>query len=287
MQSMFGDEPENYFEKRLGTFGQWEETQMYMLAHNTLMDNYVQAAFVVEIKDVWEKALFHALELLRLDAIGPTDVRYTIPFMLLNLNRDDAAFDFIRHWTKFDFDSIVNLVASVLSHVGSQEGQCLYPREKNCRYLDMFEECPSFDDQEVPLAFLVAILVIKLRLVATYDATHSAINLAFNSPGGRRIQEVKTAVKEMLIDDSLVNYQSQRHQIERLMDVIHRNNPIMLPAILNRVPLLMKNLPQERVPGSPSEALFVVIHSARCFTRVPGAEEILERRFGKKPYFHL
>lgn len=68
-----------------GAFGQQQETLPYMAALRSLVKTFVQVAHAAEIKYVWEKALFHALELQRLDAIAPLDVRCLTSFILLNL----------------------------------------------------------------------------------------------------------------------------------------------------------------------------------------------------------
>jgi hypothetical protein len=43
-------------------------TEPYMNARFELAESYFRAAYEVEIEAVWEKALFHSLEILRLDA---------------------------------------------------------------------------------------------------------------------------------------------------------------------------------------------------------------------------
>ena len=212
---------------------------------------------------------------------------YGTPFILLYLNRDDDAFDFIRHWVKVgvirDSDGFVELMRR---HVQSKEGEWFFPRQKDSRFQDIFEEIPEASDQNVLLAFLVALLIIKLRLVAAYDAACESIDLAFDeTTGGQRIREVKGAVREMLIDESMVNISSQRQQVERLVDVIHQNNPSMLPSILNPLPLLNQSRPPPNIRGDPSEAYDIVNYCNRGFIRIPGALLMLEEMFGQNPIY--
>lgn len=213
-------------------------------------------------------------------------MRFVTPFILLYLNRDDDAFDFIRYWEKADFMRGEESIAELLRrHARSREGEWLYPREKNCRFLDFFEECPAANDKDVPLAFLVALLIIKLRLDAGYDATCQSIDLAFATTGGEHIQEVQVAVREMLIDSSVVDIDRQRQQVERLVNVIHRNNPSMLPSILDPLPLLERR-PQSNIQGDPSDVYDTLNYCNRCFVRVPGAQLMLEQRFGERPSYN-
>jgi hypothetical protein len=166
-------------------------------------------------------------------------------------------------------------------HIESQEGEWIYPREENCRFLDIFEECPAVNNPLVPLTFLVGLLIIKCARVATYDATHKSIDLAFEATGGQRIQEAKATVEEMLIDDELVNIDSKQQQLlQRRINVIHRNNPYMLPALLNPLPLASKERTQGYDRGQPSKVKHLIVYFACCFLRVPGTEEMLEQRIG-------
>jgi hypothetical protein len=103
-------------------------TEPYMRARFDLAESYFQAAYEVEIKAVWEKALFHSLEILRIDATDLLDVHRTTPFLLLYLNRDDDAFDFIR----FTIRSVNAGMPEIKTrYQNSKEGDWIYPREKN------------------------------------------------------------------------------------------------------------------------------------------------------------
>lgn len=282
-------EPQNIFETQIGRFSLGEQTRTYMFSRHELVESYFHAAFDVEIKEVWEKALFHALVLLREDASDPRGMMFVTPFILLYLNRDDDAFDFIRYWVNVTF--IVDNQESVMElmgrHFQSKEGECFFPQEKNSRFQDIFEACPKSNEQDVLLAFLVALLIIKLRLIAAYDATSKSIDLAFDeTAGGHHIQEVKDAVKTMLIDEKVVNINSQRQQVERLVTVIDRNNPSMLPAILNPLPLLNQSRPPPNIRGDPSKVYDIVNHCNRCFLRIPGAQLMLEQRYGPNPAYN-
>lgn len=278
---------ENFFETQVGTFGRDPETSAYMEARGELAENYMRAAYVADIKAVWDTAIFHILELLRLDATGPMNWLDLLPFMLLNVHRDDDTYTFIRYWMRIKVAREVNMIEAMRRHILSKEGDWIYPRAKNCRFLDIFDEFPNVNYRDVPLSFLVALLIIKCRIVATYDATCRSIDLAFGATGGQRIHVVQHLVKEMLIDEGFMNIESQRQQVDRLVNVIHRNNPSMLPAILNPTPLLRKEYPQPRVEGEPSEASYVLTGSLRCFLRVPGAKEMLVQRFGENPTYNI
>ena len=85
------DEPEDFFETQIGGFSQWDETRAYLSFRRNLVGAYVGAAYAAEFKGNYEKALYHALEVQRLNAGGELNARYNTPFILVNLQRDDDA----------------------------------------------------------------------------------------------------------------------------------------------------------------------------------------------------
>ncbi len=282
----FGEDPEpqNIFETQVGYFGLVPETHSYLNARRYLVETYIHASFSTEIKDVWEKALFHALGLLRLDMNDPFDIQMIIPFILLHLNRDDDTYDFVCFWLKantFDQESLEKILCR------SQEGEWIYPRETSSRFDDVFEHNPALNDPDVHLAFLVAFLFLKVRLIATYDATCKSVDFALHETAhGPRILEVRDAVKDMLTGNMYGDIAIQRQQVERLADLIHRINPSMLPSYLNVRRILNQKRPRTQIRGDPSEIYDILNYSNSCFLRIPGAQNMLEERFGENPTFN-
>lgn len=286
----FGEntQPENVFKTRVGSFALGHQTRSYMVARRELTIHYFEAAFDVEIKSVWEKALFHSLELLRLDARDSVRMRLSVPFVLIYLNRDDDAFDFMRYLlqggagqSEEDF---------VRRHVRSHEGEWIYPRERNCRFLDFFQQFVLPENCNVPTSFLVAVLIIKLRLIATYDSLSRAIEVTFDTTGGQRIHVVQGVVADMLMGNSLrdLDIDSQKEQVERLFDLIDEVNPSILQSIHDPKPVLDLCFAscslQKEVPGHVAEAFEISRYCSRCFNRVPGAKRLLEKRMDRKKY---
>jgi hypothetical protein len=263
---------ENLFDTRAGDFGGFDETQNYMEARTHLADSYWTAAYDSEVKEVWEKALFHYLELLRLDASYKCEVRFRVPFILLYLNRDDEAYAFIRYWLNFgnqDYDEVV------ARHGRSHEGDWMYPFEPNCRFLDIFKECPNTEDLMEP--YIVALAVIKLRIVASYCSIMRSINFAFDQTDAKRIQEVQLNAQEMLVDSD-IDIDNQREQLDRLVSKIHfflfNSMQSFGEESLFYKFAKMKEIAQS-LPFSMNVAL---LYGLRAFFRVPGASEALQFR---------
>jgi hypothetical protein len=130
-------EPENIFETRVGDFGLIEEAADYLTTRHELADSYWHAAYDSEIKEVWEMALFHYLELLRLDDLVGFETTYRVPFILLYLNRDDDAYAFIRHCIGPD-DSIDDEYYD--SHVSTDRNWKYFLSTKSLRFATTEEE---------------------------------------------------------------------------------------------------------------------------------------------------
>ena len=282
LRSILGD---TIFETQTGNFWDIPHATTYMDVTYALSNWYCIVAHQSGVKEVWEKALFHILEHLRLGAIDQMEARWRAPFLLLSLNRDDDAYAFIRFWVTLMVAVTVNLIAMFEKHVNSKEGDWIYPREENCRYLDIFQDIFSTQNpQEVELPFLVALAIIKLRIVAAHDAALQSVDLAMEGTG-QRIQEVQPALKDMLFCEH-VDVESQRQQVNRLLDAIHLQNPSMLPALINPGPLTAQPPPAVYTPGQPSEAYRTLIDCKATLNRIPGAIDLLEERFGSNPTYN-
>ncbi len=247
----------------------WGQEQMvgvyYMQATYALLNWYWFAALQSDVRMVWEKVMFYVSEHLRLG--GPLDImeaRWRAPFFLLSLNRDDDAFSFIRYWAQLG--KFVNPVpkAKLIIHKNSKEGDWIFPREADCRFSDVSQIPKNKDLQEVELPFLVALLIIKLRIVAAHDAALQSIEKA--SQGG-----------ESCVRDDI---DSQRKQVEQLMDAIDQQNSTMLPAIINLVRVRGEPSATAMLFANPSDAELAFSHSTRCFQRIPGALDLLKKRYG-------
>mmetsp|Transcript_15023 Transcript_15023/g.22098 ORF Transcript_15023/g.22098 Transcript_15023/m.22098 type:complete len:129 (+) Transcript_15023:525-911(+) len=108
--------------------------------------------------------------MLRLSSSDNLGIRYRFPFVLINLNRDDDAYCFIRYWMD-DYDS--NYEVREKKHERSQKGNWLYLKEEGARFGDILQEVPDNKKNSLKyasLALLVASAVIKMRVVAALEA---------------------------------------------------------------------------------------------------------------------
>ena len=227
----------------------------YSMALTNLADSYWDAAYNCEIKVVWERALFHNLELLRLDAWCADVIRIRVPFILLYLNREDDAYAFTRYWLMIEDLNYDQILAP---HRRSREGDWIYPIEPNCHYLDIRKECPKLEEVKSIVPYLVVLAIIKLRIVASHDATVRAVDFV------------------RMLDRN--DIPSQRQQVHQLFARIQHDEPCLLSTMLelgdqfqSHESTKMKDLTE----NYPYPINITLWYGLRVFVRVPGAVEIL------------
>lgn len=253
----FRGREENLFETRAGRFSSLflSETAGYMQARlavacavvSFLNEQMMDNALALDV------ALEHILDLVRLCRRDDMGSRFEVASLLLRRNRDDDAYAFCLHCIKDPFNK---------SDVVAEEGAWPYPVEKDCRFNDVFEELGLADDglKRASLSYVVALLIIKLRIVAALEAQKLREGQAFRA-------------------DALL--QKQTMMRTRLINVVHENNPSMLPAILNPGPLLeVHGNPPGWFDGRPSEAAGVLRQSDMLISCIPGVRKLLVDKLG-------
>ena len=75
-------------------------------ARYALGEHILAEAHLQDVKFLYEQGLAHYMELLRLCHGDNMGVRFEVPFILLSLNRDQDAYDFIKWWMTIDEDGI-------------------------------------------------------------------------------------------------------------------------------------------------------------------------------------
>jgi hypothetical protein len=277
----------NAFEIEVGNFWSVPRALPYLEATHDLARLYWGAATQShDAKEVWELCLYHHLEHPRLGILDRYGTRLQVPFVLLSLNRDDDASTFIHTWIYLD-SAIASKVTAVRENWPSSEGEWVYHRQPGCRYSNVIEGMTR-NPHEVKTAFLVALAIIKLRIVAAHEAAVRFFDRALKEKCVRRTDEEYAMIKELIRED----FESQQGQSEWLLKMIHTNNPSMLPALIDPKPLLRPDplvrqpIPDRPIPGHPSEVLHALKDCTFCFYRVPGAVDILIARFGTSPTYN-
>ncbi|GAX29230.1 hypothetical protein FisN_28Lu089 [Fistulifera solaris] len=249
----------------------------YISARSALATAYWESAYESELKEVWEKSLHYYSEQLRLDAAFRNEARsrFRVPFILLYLNRDDEAYAFIRYWLKVEEVGEDDDFKPWFGPSGQGDQSRWF--FANCRYNDIFKECPNLEHVKLTAPFLMAIVIIKLRIIASHDAAVRALDFTISETGAKRIQEVKAIVQEMLIDTG-IDVAHQREQLNHLLDHIQLEEPDMFNATLK----------SEYLHDTDTEELddmvyhfytfpvdFTLASGLRLYYRVPGAADVI------------
>jgi hypothetical protein len=221
------------------------DTRDYMRARMRLSQSQEVLAKKAKTVEAWNLVSNHLLEMLRLCSGDNNGLRFILPFILLRVNRDDDAYCFCRYWI------LQGINEEEVDYSETKEGDWIYPRQENARFLDICKECgPEALGRYSALSTILSLAVIKMRLVA-----------ASTDP------EVQG---------------EQRRQLDQLLENLQANNASILPALVNPSPLLSQASPQFYSPGSPEEAYFTLTQGdvVELWNDIPGAKEVLIQRLG-------
>lgn len=162
-----------------------------------------------------------------------------VPFYLLFLNHDDDACQYCKHWIMQTDMSSSREIRDTLKNNNK-----IFPDQDNSRYRDIFQDCPEASD-DIPLHYLLALFVIKMRLVAKYQANN---NIPFET--------------EVMLT-------SQLGQLHKLRDEINGRDARILPSLT--CPGMVSPGILGDCPGAPGTLGEFHALAGICALRVPGA----------------
>jgi hypothetical protein len=259
----------------------------YMRARLELANRMYTMAHSVDSVEAWEIVEDNFQEALRLPSSWhlPTVVSYHFPYVLLTQNRDDDAYAYCSFWLKTDEKRRAELAALTSD---SSEGEYIYTGRDGCRHLDIFEECPDLNSEEDCVTLLVAVAVIKMRLVAFYESYKRSMSLlrGNHEARNRMLAPVASLISEMLVgcDENTfaANMESQRGQLDRLLDHIEKRNADVIKTLLNPLSYISQarlNPWAYTLHASPEDHQSPLLyHGGQLWGRIPGAMLLLEKR---------
>lgn len=255
-------------ETNIGAFGTYgiEETYAYITARSNMAKYLNAMALMAEYPTLplWKEVAYEIQECLRLNENDDASAGSCFPFVLINCDRDEDALAFVLNKTKQKHGCGNDKDDWYKVHVQSNEGDWIYGHSD--LYTDIFKETGEKHCRFSQLPHFVAVLIIKLRLVAAFVAK-------------------KKEGIEVLENEAVQIREVREMQIPDLLEVIHKANPTILPALINPIPLLSQIVPPLSVFGKPSEAANVLIDAIAPFNRTKGARKVLIRRFGSNPTY--
>lgn len=233
------------FKYYVGKFWAIGETSEYCMARRDLAGAIFNAGIDTGSKPMLEIALGHYLELLRLIHSDDMGIRLRLPFLLMELDRDEDAYNFIKWWETIDPDGNFDWDEAP----PSREGDWLYLTNQNI-YEDLLNlMTPKNVKCIVYVHFMVALVLIKARILLK-------------------------ATEEM---------KDQEKHLKRYLKIIHAKNPHVLKVIAK--PSLLEDMspPRHMMSGDVSEAYDVLERCQRLFESNPIAMKFVVKMVGKNP----
>jgi len=264
-------------EESVGHFWGMFGTRDYCRARYDLGSKILKTAYSEDDEYLYEIGLAHLMELLRLIHGDNLGIRHEVPYYLLNMNRDQDAYDFIKWWATIDPHGTYDWGKPP----PSQEGDWLYLRNE-----DIFECLLDVKGAGCSFEYLPALMAIKMRILAKHQQRLSEFvslqEYIEEFTTGTTVTDNLPLIKKYLVGDTAHCdvMEPQRDHLDRIMKKIDEKNKIFLPAVLNPRPLKSQPPPASYSAGSAEEAYMVLINSNRLIVRIPGAEKRIRAFLG-------
>lgn len=282
-----------------GNFWRFPLTFYYVKAKYDLALQLHQPAFEMNASWIWKEVNYEMQECLRLCHLhngADLGMRGKFPLFLLNVDRDDDVYSYCRYWIPrenrvytegFDDDGDYDYL-----HIGSKEGDWIYPREEGCRSRDFFEDCPDTDPNEMDNQMLLAVWLVKMKIRCYYGIIPQLWVHFTSTKLGRSLgDDLNEVILDFLTDCEAGTGLSMEAQCDRLGDQLDRNVPSLLPALLNPEPLFSQTLPRQPevqlvgIRGTPLEAYHILYSCMKCAESIPDLRRWLEVRYGENPTY--
>lgn len=156
---------------------------------------------------------------------------------------------------------------------------------------------PHFDfEKKAPLAFVLAICVIKINIVLELEDNASKFSKLVEKLDQADTQSISWQLRRShMLMESIelfaignpkkhgLKLRDQKVQMKSLLVALHKRNPTLLPALVDPKPLLDKGLFEDNMidneevpdPGTPNEAADIVTYMWKYFNRLPASRQRL------------
>eukprot|EP01084_Bolivina_argentea_P276557 471901_1 len=279
-----------YFkDENVGHFWQNIETRNYCYIRNSLASHILIEARSKEIKPMYESALDHYMELLRLCHGDNLSVRDEAIFILLRLNRIEDAYNFIKWWMTIDLNENYNWNQPPIS----KQGEWLYLQNEDI-HEDLLQIIHQKRHQRVlNLNFLASLFLIKMQIIyrlhlidRQIKCIRELLQSEFQLNDKNRIENTISLYlaggNEKYIDDMI---SEQLEYANKYLDKMMERNEIFLKAVINPQPMIKHALPNGYMFGSPEEAYLVMRRCRKLFMGTDGTFYKITQRVGKHPQY--
>ncbi|KAI0837245.1 hypothetical protein F5Y06DRAFT_271143 [Hypoxylon sp. FL0890] len=246
--------PDRVFEEHSGHFWTYLGTQPYMKKKYRLIESLLS----IQTIDAIQAALDTSMYTVRLDRRDHLVLRSKIPSLMLQLNKDQECYDFVRWWYTCNPD-------------GSYDWHDLSAPFLDTKNADVFEPCDLFINDTLNWAHIAAITLIKVRLLidleSLQDASPTTPKKALSSVTLRRTDIMNSPDRTARMNDL-------KTQIRKLYDCVHKANKDFWQTLID----LSNNLlfiPPDRTESRRDKMLVALQRSYPAWEKTPGATDRL------------
>ncbi|RSL68592.1 hypothetical protein CEP54_002660 [Fusarium duplospermum] len=269
--------PDNIFENCVGHFWGIVVTRDYMCARyqlaNTLLSAFGGSGGLV---DAVQTALDHFLDMLRLSRSDEMGVRNVVPALLIRLNKDQEAYDFVRWYATTGDPDHCDWDDLNLPYLNIKDADVLEaPAEKwvNSRWID--------------LSHVVAVILIKVRTLLDLQAALGIASRAFQALVP---DEIIGLVRKQLVGSivqsrpGILNggtegiahrVETIKGQIRDLYEAVNEYNPYFWQLMLDHSVEAAATRPSHYSPKSEEEACLCVGKSLASWLETPGSFDVM------------
>ncbi|KAL3472688.1 hypothetical protein BJX99DRAFT_234978 [Aspergillus californicus] len=255
----------NPFETGVGHFWGILETRDYMRARFA----WASALGDMGTRTGVEEQLAHFMDMLRLCRSDNMGVRSLVPALMLRLDRDQECYDFAKFWFTVASESDYDWGNMDLPHL-------------SIKGADVFEEVKCFTDGYPDLAQLVAVTLLKIKLVLDLEALQKSTNTAGSKVPREVLDNIRSHVPRSPIisknrefvqsDDHEGTIKTLREQVSQLYQAVARTNKHYWKLLLSgKEP----QLPDAYSQGSIEEAQLSVSYTVDAWYELPAAMDFI------------
>ena len=288
--------PGKYFsEETIGHFWGLLDPRAYCRVRYGFAEHILEQAHYMDLKQIYDRGLSHFMELLRLIHSDNMGIRYKVPFILITLNRDEDAYNFIKWWLTIDPNGTYDW-GDVPKN--TKQGDWLYLTNES-----IFENFGDYISRYTALSFVASLVLIKIRLVIKLKRSlmmKDKINLYLSQCDELFCnKEHSNMIGDIIVGNYVCTYPShlklsnvenmkkvineQELHVNTLLSEMVQMNKMFVQSLVNPRPMRQQNYPQYSSQGSPEEAFIVMNDCCRLFARTPGAIKRLQGLVGKMP----
>ncbi|KAF2791798.1 hypothetical protein K505DRAFT_326597 [Melanomma pulvis-pyrius CBS 109.77] len=251
-----------------------------ILGSGSLVDpllQLAQAQLQVDTQTAVQSGLSLLLEMVDITKdprTGPPDL---VPALFLRLGRDQEAYDFMKWWVTSPAPKGL-LGPSAQPYADSKDSKA-----------DVFEDVDFFKGKCPSLSFMVALTLLKLRLLIDLQALQRSAAIGENVPR-EILDEIRSHLTSSAVsankavlerDDHTPDIKNLTKQVRTMYAAVQEGNSHFWPAVLHPGPNTMA-WPESWNFGNKQEMQLALRYTYKAWLETPGAIEAIEELEGGK-----